>query len=386
MPRRYVTLSIFYFLYFSGLGIYIPYWGPYLRDLGFDLATIGVLIAATLINHMFAPYFWGWVADKTHAYLYIIRLAAIMVPICFSLVLVNQSFYYLITVLFVLGFFWHALLPQVEVLTMSSLRHKSNHYSSIRLWGSLGFTVSVIGLAPAINYYGISIVPWVLVGTLLLLGVVTFRITSHRRPAFVATSIMTYLYRPEILSLFALCFLIQLSHGPYYTFFSIYLSEHNYSNILIGPIWAFGTITEIGMFLFMYKILSKFNPSILLLICLLATAIRWILIAYFVDSLVILLLAQSLHAISFGVYHATAIYLVNSWFGKNAQGRGQALYTAVNFGAGGALGSYLSGQLWDQLGSTKMFLLASCIAFIAIPLIIPIYRRMSRNRGVIEVN
>ncbi len=383
MPHRYVKLSVFYFLYFSSLGIYIPYWGPYLRDLGFDSAAIGTLFAATLINHIFAPYLWGWIADRTHARLRIIRLAATLALSCFVLVLLNHTFYWLAFVLFGFGFFWYALLPQVEVLTMRSLKHESRHYSSIRLWGSVGFITCVAGLAPIINDYGTLIIPWLIIGVLAMLWIVTFSIDSYRYHATSVVSIMTYLRRPEILSLFVLCFLIKLSHGPYYTFFSIYLREHSYSNTMIGQIWACGVIAEVGIFLLMYKILPKVGAPLLLLISLIGATIRWLLTAYFVDSLGILLLAQSLHAVSFGVYHAAAIHLINFWFRGGAQGRGQALYSAVSFGAGGALGSYLSGQLWDSIGSTYVFSLGAMAALIAVPLVIPIYRNICRSKRIL---
>jgi len=115
----------------------------------------------------------------------------------------------------------------------------------------------------------------------------------------------------------------------------------------------------------MYKLMPKFGARNLLLAALALSALRWYLIGHFVDELAILLFAQTLHAASFGLYHAVSIELFHRLFRGSHQGRGQALYSSISFGAGGALGSYISGQLWDQGGATLIFNLSSIIALIA---------------------
>jgi hypothetical protein len=44
-----------------------------------------------------------------------------------------------------LAFFWSAALPLVETLTFDHLRDETGRYSRIRLWGSIGFIVAVMG-------------------------------------------------------------------------------------------------------------------------------------------------------------------------------------------------------------------------------------------------
>jgi len=90
--------------------------------------------------------------------------------------------------------------------------------------------------------------------------------------------------------------------------------------------------------------------------------VRWLLIAYFVDYLAILLFAQLLHAVSFGVYHAVAVHFVYQYFQGHLQGRGQALYGSISFGAGGLIGSLLGGYIWENSGAETCFLAAALIA------------------------
>ena len=71
------------------------------------------------------------------------------------------------------------------------------------------------------------------------------------------------------------------------------------------------------------------------------------LIGYYTDQLWVLIVAQTFHAFTFGAFHAAAIDCVRRLFEPGHQGKAQALYSACCFGAGGAIGSYTGGLIWD---------------------------------------
>ena len=107
--------------------------------------------------------------------------------------------------------------------------------------------------------------------------------------------------QPQVFALLLACFLIQASHGPYYTFFSIYAEDNGYSRSLIGQLWSLGVLAEVVVFYYMYRWLPRFGAKFLLVAAMLLTVIRWWLIAYYVEYLSILLFAQLLHAASYGL-------------------------------------------------------------------------------------
>ncbi len=174
------------------------------------------------------------------------------------------------------------------------------------------------------------------------------------------------LFKPHVIALMIVCFLVQAGHGPYYTFFSIYLEEHGYSNSFIGTAWALGVLAEVLIYLFMHKIIGRYSLRPLMIIVLILATLRWLLIAWFVDNVFILLFAQCLHAATFGVYHAVAIQYIHREFKGEHQGRGQALYSSVSFGAGLALGSLVSGYLWDSIGSMQTFIFAAILSAVGV--------------------
>jgi PPP family 3-phenylpropionic acid transporter len=79
----------------------------------------------------------------------------------------------------------------------------------------------------------------------------------------------------------------------------------------------------------------------------------------------IIAVAQLLHAATFGAHHAAALAAVHRIFQGRHQARGQALYSAVGFGAGGALGMFASGWLWTHVGPGWTFTCGAGAALIA---------------------
>jgi PPP family 3-phenylpropionic acid transporter len=105
--------------------------------------------------------------------------------------------------------------------------------------------------------------------------------------------------------------------------------------------------------------------------------LRWQLIGVFPEQVAIMLLAQTLHAATFGSFHASAIHLVHHYFPGRFQGRGQALYSSLSFGAGGAMGSLFGGYLWASLGGEWIFSMASLMALLGV---FAAYRWVDRAR------
>ncbi len=362
----YWRLSGFYLVYFASLGALIPFWGLYLQDLGHDAAAIGELMALLLATKIVAPNLWAWLADRHGQRVRIVRIASFAALVCFAGVFAGSGFLWLALVMVAFSFFWNASLPQFEALTLSHLARDPHRYGLVRVWGSVGFILSVIALGALFETTGRGVLPWIVLGLFGLVWGVSLSVPDAGSPTAPAQRepLRAALRRPEVVALFGACLLMQASHGPYYAFFSIHLDRAGYGQQLIGGLWALGVIAEIGIFLVAAPLLRRFTPRTLLIASLLLTALRWLLVGGLVDRLGWLLVAQLLHAASFGIYHAAAIQLVHRFFPPPHQGRGQALYSSLSFGAGGALGSLLGGYAWVTFGATATFVFASAMALL----------------------
>ncbi len=355
-------LSLFYFCYFASLGALVPFWTLYLDYLQFSSLEIGQLIATLAVSKILAPYIWGWVADKTGFHIRIVQITSLLSVLCFLPLLWFDGFWTMLCFMLLFSFFWNASLPQFEVVTLGHLGKDLNRYSQIRLWGSLGFIVTVVLLGAVFQSVSINYLPVLLLLIFLSIWFSSLQVSEYSQQEKLSSSIWSVLKQPKVIALLLSCFFIQASHGPYYTFFSLHMESLSYSRLSIGLLWSLGVLAEVVLFFFMPHLLRIKTASFWLVISLLLTSVRWFLMAFFSDESVIVLIIQCLHAASFGLFHAAAIHLIYDFFPQH-KGRGQALYASVSFGAGGASGSLYAGILWDKVPASTTFLIASLLAF-----------------------
>ncbi|MDH5444573.1 MAG: MFS transporter [Gammaproteobacteria bacterium] len=364
----YWRLSGFYFFYFASLGALIPYWGLYLDSLGFSATDIGSLMAIIMATKVISPNIWGWIADHTGKRMAIVRLGSLLAAMSFVGIFFTEHFWWLALVMLCFSFFWNAALPQFEATTFHHLQSETHRYSSIRLWGSIGFILAVWGLGEVFGEIGVRLLPHILlalfVGIWLSSLFVPEEAAGHLKLEH--EPLRKLLLHPAVIGLLISCFLMQASHGPYYTFYSIYMTEQGYELWVIGAMWAVGVIAEVLVFLRMHKLVPRYGLKPLLIASLVLASFRWVLIGLFPQSGLIMFVAQCLHAASFGIYHATAIQLIHTYFKGPHQGKGQALYSSLSFGAGGAVGSFLSGYTWETIGGSMTFVFSAIASLLAV--------------------
>ncbi|WP_250658369.1 MFS transporter [Alkalimarinus coralli] len=366
--KLYLKLSSFYFFYFALLGGLAPYWGLYLEDAGFSSIEIAQITSVLMVTKVVAPNIWGWVGDHYGKRLELVRYGALLTFIFFLAFYIDKGFWWYVSVMALFSFFWNAILPQFEVITLHSLGDRRERYSRVRLWGSLGFVASVVLLGAAFDHIAISNLPGFLLVIIALIGassLFSFEQPDHGGQRSRARFIEA-LKSPLIIAFLLINFLLQLSHGPYYTFYSIYMEDLGYGRATIGILWAIGVIAEVLLFIVMHHLLKAFSLRSIVIASLLLTTIRWLLVGSISNSLVFLVLAQCLHAASFGAMHAVAIQFVHQYFPADNQGQGQAIYSSVSFGAGGALGAILSGIIVTEYGSSTAFNAAAIASGVAL--------------------
>ncbi|BBA34012.1 major facilitator superfamily MFS_1 [Methylocaldum marinum] len=358
----YGRLSGFYFFYFSALGAFLPYWALYLRHTGFSAPEIGQLIAITAATRVVAPNLWGWLADRTGRTLSVVRLAGFFTLLAFSLVFGVDGFTGFALVMLVFSFFWNAMLPLFETITLHHLRHDTHRYSWVRVWGSIGFIAAVVTIGEALDgVLAIEFLPQLIL--LLFGGLWLISLTVPREPGEVhgpnSASLSNILRRGDVIAFFLACTLQQVAHGPYYVFFSVYLRDHGFSSGETGQLWALGVLAEIVLFAFLHRLLARYSLRRIFLASLVLSVVRWLLIAWGIDNFAAIVAAQLLHAASFGSAHVAAIHLVHQYFRGPHHGKGQAFYSALSFGLGGALGSLYSGHLWTAWGAQWVYTAAA---------------------------
>lgn len=372
-----VLLSITYLLYFGQLGVLVPYLGVFLDGRGFTSEQIGELFALITFARILGPNLWASMADKSGKGLRILQIGSFLTIATFFSVFFVNGFWGLTLSFALMMMFWTAVLPQLEVITLNCVESDATKYSRIRLWGSIGFILLTVIAGKAIDVYSSEAPIYASAGVLFCLFVASMMLKEpavkekgEQGEGSIWQKTTTWVFIAFILS----ALLLQVSFGPYYGFFALYLRDLGYSGQATGGFIALGVAVEVIIFLLAGKLIAKCGVRGILIISLLLTAARWVMLGYFADYLSILLLSQVLHAFSFGMTHAASVHFIHHYFGSRFQARGQALYVSIAFGLGGAIGNYTAGQLWQQgNGATEAFLfafltaLASAILLFLVP-------------------
>ena len=362
----YWRLSRFYFFYYFFVGLFVPYWGLYLQSKSFTAFQIGMLLSLFQVSRIFAPNFWGWLADHTNKRARWIKLASFIGCVGYLGIFWADSFFMIFLVMMSMSLFTSSTIPLAESLTLSHMASTNGSYSNIRLWGSVGFIIASFFFGILIDRYSVIILIWALLFIQLIILFLSFSIPDKKFELIsdAKRSIWKILKKREVIALLLGCALMVSSHGLLYNFYSIFLKEQNYSSSLIGILWSIGVIFEIFIFILMPKILSKFNLKEVLLISLFLAVVRFFLIGYYVDILLVLILAQILHAATFGSFHVASVELVSIHFNREHHSRGQSIYNSITYGLGGTIGGLGGGIMIDKFGAASTFMLSSILPLI----------------------
>jgi PPP family 3-phenylpropionic acid transporter len=359
-----VRLASFFGAYFAYIGLFAPYLPLWLNSRGFTPAEIGVLISPMQWARVVGPPAWGWMADHAHGSHGVARLLQISagLALCSAvLLLFDLDFWPLFLVLCLMSFFLSGQVPISESLALHAARGSMKSYGRMRLWGSFGFIVAVILCGPWFDRVGIAWLPFSVILVLGLVLVSTFLLPPREvhdlspEPALIRNMLADRRIQRFLLA----SFLMLVAHAPLYTLFSLWLQSLGFSRTQIGLLWALGVVAEIAVFQFQHRIFDRLSVGSCWILAYGAAVVRFLMIAFSAGVVPVLILAQLLHAVTFGIHHSASMSLIREWFPSQAQARGQALYTMASYGLGGSLGGIAAGWLWEAVSPEFSFVAAA---------------------------
>ena len=354
--------------YFSYVGLFSPYLSLYLAALGLTIAQIGVLMAVPQVLRIVGPPFWGWLADRGGSRVLLLRVSS--VGACLSallLPLAGGHFAALLPVLALLFFMTAAQMPIGEAMAMQLAGGDAGRYGRLRVWGSVGFIAGVVAMGPVLDAWGMHSLPWWMAAILAALAASAWMMRVIPLPAGAPATLRVRerLREPRVQAFFASAFLMIFAHAGLYAFLSLYLAQLGYSKTAIGLLWALGVVAEIGIFWAQRGLFERFGAIRLLDASLWVAVLRFALIGLSAHWLPALVLAQLLHAVTFGIHHSATVAMLQRWFEPGQQARAQALYMMIGYGLGGALGVLVASQVWTAVSPAAVFLVSSGAAVLA---------------------
>ena len=364
--RRYhLVIGSQYFLYFGVLGIFLPFFNLYCYHLGFSGFRIGILSAVRSVVMVLFPIIWGALADRLNARKPIYILCNFISALVWALYLFTVDFWLMLVITVFYGIFYAPIISFLEAFTMDLLGTEKKSYGHIRVWGSISFIMIVLVLGKIIALYSVEIiVVLVLAGSLMLSTISTripnIQIAPKKRLTPEARSLMD---RRVLVFLFC-AFLMLVSHGAYYGFFSIHLENLGYGTSFIGLTWALASAAEVLVMIRSDRIFKRFSLETVLIFSFMVAALRWFIL-FFAQSAPAILLSQVLHAVTYGTFHIASILYIDRLAPDRAKTLGQAVNNAISYGLGLMVGFFISGYFFEITGSFVLFIISCLIALSA---------------------
>ena len=357
-----IVIASQYFLYFGVLGIFLPFFNLYCYHLGFSGLRIGFLSAMRSVALIVSPPIWGALADRLNARRPIYILCNFCSTLIWMLYLFTVDFWPMLVITIFYGMFYAPIISFLEAFTIDLLGREKTSYGRIRVWGSISFIAAVLTLGKIIDMYSVQIIVVLIWAGSLMLSIISTRIPGlHVRAKKRLSGGAKSLLQKRVLVFLFCAFLMLVSHGAYYGFFSIHLENLGYGYTFIGLAWALASTAEILVMIRSDRIFSRFSIESVLIFSFMTAALRW-LILFLAHRPMLILLSQILHAATYGTFHIGSILYIDRLSPARVKTLGQAVNNAISYGLGLMVGFFLNGYLYEIIGSFALFLVSSQIA------------------------
>jgi PPP family 3-phenylpropionic acid transporter len=355
------AIRIQYFLYFGAMGVFLPFFNLYCLDIGFTGFQIGSLSAVRAAVLILFSIFWGLLADRRGLRRPIFILCSIVSTALWALFLFTTDFRFMLVITIVYGAFYAPIISFLEAFAMDVLGKTKRRYGRTRAWGSVAFIAVVIVVGKMIDRYDVGIVIALVlaISTLQAMASTTIPRIPSQRPGQPHEAVRLFSGNTVV---FLICaFLMLVSHGAYYGFFSIHLAQLGHGGSFIGICWALASTAEVAVMINSHRLFTRFSFERVLAVSFAVAALRWGLL-YVAESAAVILASQLLHAITYGAFHMAGILYMDQLAPTSDKTLGQALNNAVTYGLGLTVGFFVSGALYETGNSAVLFLFSAATA------------------------
>lgn len=350
----FFKIAGFFFFYFIVTGVYVIFMPKILQMIGYNALQIGTIFALSPLMRFFVPFFFLKHFELSPKVFYTALLGAICSIGLFYPTI--HSFYLFMLPNMLLGACLGMILPYVETYAMEHLGKE--RFGKSRLFGSIGFMLIGIILAQNLEDYTNGL--HYLLTAIVLTSFFAYSLTNNNPHFSKPHEDKTPFSFLHVKYLWISLFLMQVSFGAFYNFFTIYETAHGISLETTSYLWAFGVICEIALFYFQAPLLKRFSLLSLVKFGVGVTAIRWFLLFLFPSTLGIAYLTQSLHAFSFALHHTAALSLLYTLYSHKKLAA--QFYYGISFGLGGFAGALIAGYFYGEY----LYLYASFVALSAL--------------------
>ena len=298
--RGEASFAFGYLAYYMAFGVFMPYWSAHLTDLGWSASAIGVVLAIFNTVRIGSPLVGGWLVDRARERKRVLLVGASLAALAAAWAGAARGPVAIAVSIAVYSLAFTSILPAYDAVVLDRLGARRSDYGRLRLWGSIGFVVMVLGVGALIERQGDAVIPRALVaGHVLAVLVFLFlpRVGGHEGVATASGGGFRFALEDGATRLLLLIAFLQIaSFGAFNGFYTIFLRHYGFSERAISLYWSLGVLSEIVMFWLSPRILARVPIGHLLGLSVALTVLRWLVLALVPESVVWNTLAQVTHA------------------------------------------------------------------------------------------
>ncbi len=370
------VLSGHYFIHFSIMGIFLPYFNLYCYHIDFTEIQIGIFSGFRILSMVFFSIFWGFISDYYLTRKITYTICTILSALTWLLFKTTTQFFPMLLIMCLYSAFYGPIIAFLETFTIETLSLEGatkNRYGNIRVWGSFSFILISLFMGKIVDIFSLNVIILLIFIPSIIQALLSFLLPSP--PILKMKNKKKYFNEfltIKALFFFTASFFMLVSHGTYYGYFSIYLENSGFDYSFIGLAWAVATASEIIIMLKSHIIFRYFSIKQMLIFSFTIAIIRWTLLFITVSPWVILL-SQCLHAITYGIFHISCILYIDKLSSKESKTFGQIINNATSYGLGMMTGIVINGIFFKQYTSF-LFVFSALSAFIGCLIILTSFR------------
>jgi nucleoside transporter len=192
---------------------------------------------------------------------------------------------------------------------------------------------------------------------------------------------------PSIGVLFLVTFIDSVVHNGYFVMADAFLTNRvGIAGNLSMVVLSIGQVAEIVTMFVLGAVLIRLGWKATMIIGILGHAARFLVFAFFPDSIPTIITVQLLHGVCYAFFFATVYIFVDAAFPKDVRSTAQGLFNLLILGVGNVVASFLFPSLMARLADPatgavdyqRLFLVPAGMALVAVVLLAMFFRAPER--------
>ncbi|WP_248924884.1 MFS transporter [Paenibacillus hamazuiensis] len=367
MNKQLLLLRGLNLLYYATSAVLTPFLPIYFEGKGYSTSQIGLLMMFGPFIAIFAQPLWGYLSDRYRTLKTIIFALWALSLLSSAGVFLTNGFSSAFLFMLLLYFFLLPAVPLLDSITIKSSLEAGVSYGSVRMFGSIGFTIVAVSSGYIlVRMGGVQNIPYLYWGIWLLPLVLVLFLKDEKGggPRLTFRALGSVLRNGPFLWFLFMVFVLMVPHRMNDGLAALYLKDLGATDTMLGTAWALASLSEIPTFALLGRYMHRFHELAMLGIVGLIYTVRWLLYYSVQDPLVVMLL-QASHMVTFAVFWLVAVQYAVRMVPEELRSTGQSILSAVFLGLAGVTGGTLGGMIKDHWGGEHMYSAGAAMALLA---------------------